>query len=243
MNSFVITLFATVTLSGVLAGNDLKKCCKPEEYYENVNGSYYCVHDETRRLQILTNETDFVGKQNEGECVEVSDGFFLFNISDREVIKVSPARGKVYPKCCPLNFIYNSIIHACQEKEDTNHSFIKENFIKVGVPNCRVVVDYKLNGTTDYEYGLLESKSRYLRRNSLQYFGSYCIDETEEASLVIRECKESIEICEEVKCIKKCCPDGQSFIDGSNCKDTYRHGLNLSAWANAVNKPTGNFFL
>ncbi|KAJ8978579.1 hypothetical protein NQ317_015996 [Molorchus minor] len=41
-----------------------------------------------------------------------------------------------------------------------------------------------------------------------------------------RVCK-TYDFCDSVLCVHKCCPDGQSFVNGSHCKDTFEYGIDL----------------
>lgn len=223
------------------AKSSVKKCCDEGEIFENVNGTYACTEDATKRLQIITAETGFLYLNNTKECVEVFEDFFVFNVSSEVIIPLGQVNQKVFPKCCPLNYVYNSVIHSCEETKNVDHRYIKENFVKIGLPNCRVMVDYELNETygMDYEYVLKDSALSIPRRNSLDSIISYCIDQTQIGGYVLRECKDSIEVCKEIRCFKKCCPDGQSFIGGDKCFDTYEFGLNISELAEAITNPTG----
>lgn len=91
----------------------------------------------------------------------------------------------------------------------------------------------------DFEYGLSDSALAIHRRNNLEAINSYCIDKTHTDGFILRECKDSIEVCNEIRCFKKCCPDGQSFIGKDECFDTYKFGLNTSKWANIIENSTG----
>ncbi|VEN57000.1 unnamed protein product [Callosobruchus maculatus] len=62
---------------------------------------------------------------------------------------------------------------------------------------------------------------------------SACLDETTRGGFIVRIC-ENIEICEKTKCVHKCCPDGQSFVNGSRCKSTWIHGIDLHEFSNEV---------
>lgn len=234
---YLVTITLVVSNALISYGDRHSKCCKFGEHLTLINSSYECVEDNNGRLQILTNETDFLNSESSGVCAEVTTDFFIFNISSGKIAGKRPISEKYFPKCCPLNYVYNSVSHTCEEKRKANLSHIKENFVKVGLPNCKVVVDYELNGTTDFEYGLIGAGVKQ-KRNSLREPGTFCIDENEKGSFTIRECKEGFQICESIRCVRKCCPDGRSFINGSECYDTYTHGLNLSIFSN-INKPEG----
>lgn len=230
----LLTLALVLSNALISYGNRYSKCCR---YGEHLDSSNECVENKSKRLQIITNDTNFLNNNSDGECAEVTTDFFVFNVSNGKIVGKREISEKYYPKCCPLNYIYNSVMHSCEEKENVDYSYLKENFVKVGLPDCKVVVDYELNGTTDFEYGLIDAKGKHIR-NSLRDPESFCIDENERGAFVIRECKENLEACEGIRCIKKCCPDGQSFINRAICYDTYTHGLNLSLFS-SVEKSEG----
>lgn len=205
------------------------KCCKIGEYLAEVNSTHGCRENKLRRSYVLTNEFDFLTGNSDGVCVDADEDFFAYKVFGGRIVGKEPVNEEVFPKCCPMNYTYNTVLHACEESE-SDFDYIEERFVKVGLPKCKVIVDYELNEATD--------KYRQLKRSHSS--GSYCIDRNEKGSFVYRECKEDIEVCEDIRCIKKCCPDGQSFINRSQCFDTYVHGLNLSTFSN-VDRTEGMF--
>lgn len=206
--------------------SSVRKCCDLDEVFENVNGTYQCSKNDTRRLQIKTKETGFFYQNNTGECVEILNDFVVFNVSVEVAVPLGQVTETIFPKCCHLNYVYNSIIHSCEERQNLNHSYIEANYLQIGLPNCRIIADYEW-------FGLINT------RNNLGSIGSYCIDKTHMDSFVLRKCKETIEVCNKIRCLKKCCPDGQSFIETDTCYDTYKFGLNVSKWQDVIQNSTG----
>ncbi|KAJ8927552.1 hypothetical protein NQ314_019966 [Rhamnusium bicolor] len=208
-----------------------QKCCKSRDYLQIINNTYLCTENITKRLGILTNETNFLERYSEGECMDItSTDFSNFQVSGGKVVGESLINEKYFPKCCPLNYFYNSVLHACEEKENMTHGYIREIFVKVGLPSCKLIVDYDISETINLYSGIID-----VRRNS-----DYCIDENEKGAYTMRECQENIEVCDYKKCIKKCCPDGKSFVNGANCVDTYTTGLNLT-FSTLIENPSGMF--
>nr|XP_023016750.1 probable G-protein coupled receptor Mth-like 2 [Leptinotarsa decemlineata] len=233
MKLISVTVFSIVLLK-VIDCRSVNKCCKPEETFVKTGDSFQCSEDLNKRVQVRANTTDFLKQNKRGLCFEALDSDVItLNIS-AEGVSVQRVTVSFFPKCCPLGYVYNAITHGCVKKPSPA-DFLKEPFVKVGLTNCRLVVDTILHGTDDFQYTLLNHTGRY-QRNVL-YPGSFCIDKTENESLVLRECQESLRTCDTIKCVKKCCPDGQSFVNGSKCVNTYEHGLNLSVFGNAVEKP------
>lgn len=238
-----VTCFVTITVSWVAPTTTVRepglpKCCYVTEVFENVEGAYKCVEDETRRLQVNTEETGFWYQNGTGECVEILDGNFdVFNVSDKVIQNKKQAKDRIYPKCCPLNYVYNPLVRSCEELQHLNHSYLEETLLKIGLPSCKIIVDHVLKDRTDFEY---RNSELYLhRRNAVNSLHSYCVDQTLEGDFALRECKDDIEVCDEIRCFRKCCPDGQSFIDGDTCYDTYKYGFNVSKWANVIENHEG----
>ncbi|CAH1118011.1 unnamed protein product [Phaedon cochleariae] len=230
----LVSLVLTLNLHGITS-EQVKKCCGPEEVFRSVQNTFQCVQDITRRVQLRADATD-VAHESQGthRCVEALNGeFYEFNVTEGRVGLLSAAARDHFPKCCPLNFTYDSQLHACSDQGYSRQDFFAVPFVKVGLPNCKVVTDVLLKPS---EYGLLDSTLR-----SSRYPGSYCIDKNEEEELVLRECKDSIEACEGLKCVKKCCPDGKSFANKARCVDTYKYGLNLTVFGNIIENPDDNY--
>ncbi|XP_030751216.1 G-protein coupled receptor Mth2-like isoform X2 [Sitophilus oryzae] len=55
--------------------------------------------------------------------------------------------------------------------------------------------------------------------------GEYCVDQSVGDGYVMRECQNDLEVCITKRCFKKCCPEGQSYVGGGTCKDTYVFGM------------------
>ncbi|XP_018579852.1 G-protein coupled receptor Mth2-like [Anoplophora glabripennis] len=216
-------LFAIALLIMVVSHGSCyySKCCKIEEHLVERNSSHTCVEDKLRRMYVLTNETDYLKDSFDGECVDTKTDFSTFKVTGGKVVEKGPMNENIFSKCCPLNYTYNSVLHSCEESE-ADFNFMEGPFVKIGLPGCKVIVDQELTDITQKYHDLKHSASPE----------SYCFDRNEKGSFVYRQCKKDLEVCENIRCIKKCCPDGQSFINRSQCFDTYTHGLNLSTFLN-----------
>ncbi|KAJ8915636.1 hypothetical protein NQ315_003420 [Exocentrus adspersus] len=213
-------------------GYTSEKCCKSGEYLKKVDSSYQCTESGSKRLDVLANETDFLAKGVDGECVDITPApeFSIFNVSGGKIVGRRLFEERHFPKCCPLNYTYNSALHSCEERGNLTHDFIREIFIKVGLLDCKVIVDFELNERVDLYASVID-----IKRHS-----EYCVDENEKGRFTMRECRNDTEVCDHIRCVKKCCPDGQSFIDGPHCRDTYVNGLNLKA-SPVVESPEDRF--
>ncbi|KAJ8934761.1 hypothetical protein NQ314_013206 [Rhamnusium bicolor] len=147
-------------------GNDYyKKCCKSGEYLAENNSLYQCVENKLNRLDILTNETDFLNENSDGDCVDVDvdEDLFTFKVIGGKITRKVAITETYFTKCCPLHYHYDSILHSCQKREDMTHDFIKENFVKVGLPDCKVIVDHVLK-EADYDHDFNSSTRELLKK-------------------------------------------------------------------------------
>ncbi|KAJ8958950.1 hypothetical protein NQ318_019721 [Aromia moschata] len=186
---YLFTLLTYLLITTLLSrGYTTEKCCGPSEHLQILqNLTYQCIEDVTKRLGIITDQTNFLETNTDGDCVDVKDDILT-------------------------------------------HSFINESFVRVGLPECKLIVDRELDEDIDLYQTVID-----VRRNP-----DYCIDKNEKGSFSLRQCREDVRECEHVRCVKKCCPDGQSFVNGPNCLDTYTHGLNLS-YSTRIEEPEGPF--
>ncbi|XP_019878243.1 G-protein coupled receptor Mth2 isoform X2 [Aethina tumida] len=229
---FVVTGLLALLVNNVDGyGADFDKCCGKDQYMVK-NGTYKCTSDGLMgRLQFVNDRADFLSTKNgtKGYCTEVNrksskeEEFAVFSSLGEDVNLVETIPD-YFPKCCPHFHQYNPITHGC---EKTNITYIQAGkFIKIGLPSCDLIVDHRLNSTDDF---VLEEDDVHVRKGNNRFMkGTYCLDETTMDDYVLRVCVEDENICTESRCIHKCCPDGQSFIGGKKCRNTYTHGLDLS---------------
>lgn len=226
----------------LIYSESLKKCCGSDQKLKKFKGSYKCIKDATRRLQIFT-EINFLETNYNGQCVDSDDNFFVFSRTSSKISRGEPVTDKYFPKCCPLNYHYNTIMHSCEEKENRNENLITKKYVKVGLAHCRVIEDFE---AADLGKLLLTTSDTGTENSTTMNWNekaSFCIDETEKRTYIKRICKDDLEICETTKCLRKCCPDGQSFINGSRCYDTYTHGIDLSRLKHLVQNYTGEYLI
>lgn len=126
-------------------------------------------------------------------------------------------------KCCPSNYTYISSRHFCLKNEYANQSYSQNKVVETILPDCKVVLDEEINTTVS---------------NISKNF--YCINQNEKGSLMTRKCYDTLNICSEIRCIKKCCPQGQSFINTTKCSNsTVDFGFDLTEWSHVVGENTG----
>ncbi|KAJ8978576.1 hypothetical protein NQ317_015993, partial [Molorchus minor] len=231
---FILAILTYLLIDKTVLSHELvkPKCCKSDDYLQK-GGAYKCTENASKRLGILSNETDFLETQQNGECIDIiDDDFGVFQISAGNVTKEEPLDENYayFTKCCPLRYYYNTVLHSCVQDDNITHDFINDTFIRVGLPTCKLIVDRELGNEIDLYKNVIN-----VRRND-----DYCIDVNEKGNYTLRQCREDPQVCNHIKCVKKCCPDGQSFVNGAKCVDTYTHGINLT-FSSRIENPEDSF--
>lgn len=200
---------------------NITKCCG-ESFEARVedNSTLNCVESPKSRLQVLSNSRNFLENDGFGKCVDVEEGnFYRYTVNDSMLEAKEPLIDvRIFPKCCPLNHYYDIKTRSCQSGKDVDERYVlqKSPLVKIGLPHCEVITD-----STFKSY--MEASSHVYK---FAREGDYCFDTDLYNNFVVRECK-GLQICEKKRCFRKCCPDGQSYVQGSNCQDTYVHGVKL----------------
>lgn len=214
---------------------NLPKCCPGSNLFTSNRLIYECgnstIADPPLRIQIVDRN---ITEKNEKFCVDIesSNSVSLFKKSSK-FLKVKDLNAVFFPKCCPLNFVYNPITHGCDENRNFQ-PFFNETFVKIGLPHCKIIKDIRLESSRS-----IDNVSKY---NKMYSEGNFCVDKDINDRFIIRQCTTDYNICNFMKCVHKCCPDGQSFINGAKCYDTYTHGLNFTTFANNMDNIDGNYF-
>lgn len=138
-------------------------------------------------------------------------------------------RDKYFPKCCPPNHIYHRKHHKCIENNNVTNiheSFGNETLlIRTDLTNCTVVLDHVLR---EYNPFFINNDKALNFNKKIYELGKYCLDNTwDDDNLVLKTC-EDVNICTRgnVRCIKKCCPDGQ-YYKGASCHPDPHYGISL----------------
>lgn len=156
-------------------------------------------------LDKMMNESD--GKIVVLHCEEQASSWKHSNLTLRSV-----------NKCCEIDEIFDPKYFRCLKSSNSTSLFINfvsgENVllnINSGLPECvnpKVMMTYSsddfkllINSEDDIEL-VGDGKKINLKANE------FCIDDTNEESLVVRSCRPG---CEYGICVNKCCPEGQTF--------------------------------
>lgn len=205
-----------------------KKCCGFGEYLNVTNwNTFVCAEDTRKRLGIYTNYSNYLIDHKSGSCLDLTpDGFFRYEFHNGIISGETPVGDRAFPKCCPLGYTYSTRIHACEENITLTEDYITQTFVKVGLPQCKLIVDETISE---------------IPPDIPSDDDNVCIDQDQHGNLVKRKCKDDLkDVCDKVRCVKKCCPDGKSFIDRGLCVDTHIYGLDLS-FSNNIADPLGNY--
>lgn len=210
MYPFVCLLFIGLLCPGY--GEVLPKCCP--RFHEMVhNSSYTCTNESAvMRWQLVMEDDDFLAGHVDGYCKEaLGHAVYKFEVRGGNVKMVGEVHETNYTsKCCPLGHVYDPHKHACTRVSEPEEEL---GVFRIGLSHCQVVVD-QLDETSEAE---------------VTNGGDRCSDRTTTQGSVLRWCHNSTDVCDnKIRCIRKCCPDGQSFVNTSKCADTHTRGVNLS---------------
>lgn len=235
----LVLIFLSVKLT---LSENYPKCCPGGAIFAKNNDIYECRAGNATAPRIQIVDRDFENNEkSEKFCVDVENlnksVISLFKKNSR-FIKVQDLDVALFPKCCPLNFSYDSYTHGCAKNPNFQH-FFNGSYVRIGLPYCRIIRDFKLESAGNGDNGAFDV-GEY---NKMYGEGNFCVDKDISDTFIIRECTTEYNICSFMKCIHKCCPDGQSFINGSKCYDTYIYGLNFSTLSTDMDDINGNFSL
>ncbi|XP_044750825.1 G-protein coupled receptor Mth2-like [Coccinella septempunctata] len=227
----------------LIHGNLHKKCCGDGQEIVEKNSQFTCEKVQNARLQENFEIEDFLARNRPGTCVEIFSGktvaTFQVKNDTKSVVKLEDHGEFFFPKCCPLDYRYNTTTHACEKEPGNSLGFLKmDSFVRVGLPECEIISD-KILESQDVK---MNGKDLILLKEMRILEEKYCVDSTLDGKLIVRICESDYQICSQIMCIHKCCPDGQSFINGANCRDTFTHGIDLTL-TEAVLSPYDPFVL
>ncbi|XP_045470220.1 probable G-protein coupled receptor Mth-like 3 isoform X2 [Harmonia axyridis] len=237
--------FFLITLSIVLVrGNIQQKCCGIGEQIVEKEFRFICEKLKNGRLQDNFEDRDFLKRNVTGTCLEIfsEENVILFGVDEvTGTIEKQEEYGEFFfPKCCPLNYHYNKTTHGCAKVVSDFPNILKiDSFVRVGLPECEIISDKIFESMQAVQ---VNGKELLLKEEKKTLKEGYCMDSTLDGKLVVRMCEEDTSICSQIRCISKCCPDGQSFINGSFCRDTYTHGVDLH-FTKAILEPDDPFIL
>ncbi|XP_045470215.1 probable G-protein coupled receptor Mth-like 6 isoform X2 [Harmonia axyridis] len=238
---YVILIYLNIVL---VRGNIHQKCCGVGEQIVEKEFRFICEKLINRRLQDTFEDREFLKRNVTGTCLEIfsETNITLFGVDEitRSIEKQKEYEGFFFPKCCPLKSHYNKTTHSCTEEVGNFFNILKvDSFVQVGLPECEIISDQIFESMEAVQ---LIGKELLLKEDNTTLEDGYCLDSTLDGKLVVRICEADTSICSQIRCISKCCPDGQSFINGSFCRDTFTHGVDLH-FTKAILEPDDPFII
>lgn len=178
-------------------------------------------------------------------CRHASEILHVVNSTESECLRESEVDGVVFPKCCPLHFVYDTETHTCKKSEIQQY---QEKFFKIGLRSCvldAVIVDF-VTDLENFERNE-ENGTAMLKMNettvSLEK-GKFCVDEHYKSnlSIVVRVCSaEKLKECgKSRKCLRKCCPDLEIFNERKMCTPLIEQPLDYNNWGKTSKITAGN---
>lgn len=222
------------------------KCCDYGYVVEKIRSKYTCQPDTDKRIFVLDKNTIYLNKVKNidiGSCVDIinnteSNNYYIaeFKVKSGRITQEGSALNLDYfYKCCPVGYLYNKQSHSCVENSQDQLKVIG-NFVRIGLPKCNIIEDVYVNSEDEFEY---QRNNALLVKtiNQVIEYGNYCVDKVQnEGGIVIRICRNNYDVCKKVTCLRKCCPDGQGFLNSVKyCRDTHDKGINISSFQQNVN--------
>lgn len=213
---------------------DIPKCCQ-DSFNPQIdeNGTITCEEMPNWNHQFWSDTTNFVEQNEFGKCVDVEENNFYqykFNNSmliSKNLLTLDPSI--ISRKCCPLKYVYNRVTRSCHLT--ANAAFLKHQFVKVALPDCekQLITDSTFKSSTEAQAKIFNMKDN-----------NYCFDQDVNTEIVVRECSAKLNVCKLKRCIKKCCPDGQSY-ESNKCVNSFVHGLLIQDqdYSEYINNITG----
>ncbi|KAK9869403.1 hypothetical protein WA026_003158 [Henosepilachna vigintioctopunctata] len=229
------TIISILFLPFIL-GDDLAKCCGQQQKLVKRNGTFRCEVNKNQRVHSNTVNLDLLKQNKTGHCIDIYSkkiAKFFIEISTSNISFVEFVNVRYFPKCCPVGQQYNATFHSCGRGTNTQSMFSNFfSFTKIGLPHCEIISDHIFENQQNIIINNDSSISMDGGRNINS--GKYCVDSTLDGKFLVKICEENSQICAQIKCIHKCCPDGQSFVKGNifNCTDNFIYGVNLHSYSN-----------
>lgn len=212
----------------------LNKCCE-YEIDQFKNETFMC--NEVKKSARLRINVLFEENVNKRKCLDIFDNkVLIFERNNESFVKIEDV--EALTKCCPGDYFYNATRKSCEKLSTQKQNTFNDKLIKIGLPLCQIISDLTLENLTEITFN---SSSLYLPKSD-DFFteNQFCLDETVDGKYVVRLCRDW-RVCEDMKCIKKCCADGKSFVNGSNCQDTFVHGLEFNGFESFIGDIKGKF--
>lgn len=243
----VICLSAATATPYADALQTYPKCCNEDEIIAlaTQNSSMECMELQSVPRATLLSQSREIKKFSflecsEGDfCVDVTENGRMFKLScNGTQEEVHPS--KKFSKCCPLKHSYDPYLHTCvnDTREDAFFHRNLNYYVEIGLGACGIE-EASRDVVVEFEnLHLSKDGSLYLNSEGLNLTThNFCIDrvaEPEQNRYVIRICESLEKVCKhgeedkgKVRCLRKCCSDGEHFIERT-CSRRFEKGINLT---------------
>ncbi|XP_056635981.1 G-protein coupled receptor Mth2-like [Diorhabda sublineata] len=193
-------------------------------------GNYFCTKSATTSSSFRISATHDVSDDS-ATCIDVVDqSATIFRKNHSEYRKIEQV--DLFNKCCPPNYFYDTEKRSCANSSNRTNIF-GQNVVKIGLPQCEIISDLTVDLKTDVVWD--DFNVVILKTGEMYAKNQFCLDETTIGRGVVRICRNS-RFCKTVKCVRKCCPDGKSFVNGSHCEDTFVNGIQFDKFETFLGK-------
>lgn len=221
-------LIISIFSQNLWATANLPKCCDLGRSVVEENSTLVCRNSTNKRLHLTT--TFIQETIDEKLCMDnFESDFFIFEKENGTFTPRVNISSKALRKCCSPGYFYNYHNKSCDVSDD--EGTLNALLITVGLPQCRIINDYVFQS-----FNATKKMYKSYKENMK------CLDQTTSGEYVLRVC-ESMSICETTRCLHKCCEDGKSFVNGSNCRDTFEKGFHLHHLSDNIENLTGKLIL
>lgn len=218
------------------------KCCGIDEHLILFNNTVKCSKhtDNNNRFKIVFATISNYSKNGdcEEDCIdflEENGKFQLYRLFGAMCNLEAIQKYNYFPKCCPPDFTYDKSTHKCVHGNSLPAFGDYLQVMKIGLSECPVhdyaVADFE--GSFDIDN---DKKSIRMKSGESFNYGEFCIDlKHDMEKYLVRACLKSDVICgvDKRRCLWKCCPDGEIYIQQQNkskkCYPSLKSEINLNA--------------
>lgn len=122
-------------------------------------------------------------------------------------------------KCCDVNQNYNPKLRICEfNNKETNSTTVH-----YGIPNCSFVevdlIATKMQRINNGIIKLFDNRTKTVQEIDIN---NSCFDSVDDDDnyIFIKTCR-GLDVCNEIYCLRKCCPNGQSYFKTLERKESF----------------------
>lgn len=253
----VLLVFCLSAANAVTHYDELQtypKCCnKNKIIFASQNASAECIELQSVPRAVLVVQTktknfSFLECTEDDFCIDVDEDGRVLKVSCNGTFEeITPQR--TFAKCCPLKHSYDPRIHTCvKETKEDNFPFPSTTFFtEIGLENCGLDAAIKDIVLEPDDIDISKNGSLHLKLDNLKIdTENFCVDSVHRENYYIARVCDSVEnVCkhnekeaDKVRCLRKCCADGENFVE-RKCTRMFDNGINLTKFP--FDNPTGKY--